>query len=72
VKTYWQKCEQDDLIREYFFNVEHIGRLSRTFSDLIAQRRLKADQGASSTTAYPRAPRSSARGVGVGCGSLSR
>ena len=46
MKTYWQKCEQDDLIREYCFNVEHVGRLSRTFSDLIAQRRLKADQAA--------------------------
>jgi hypothetical protein len=46
VKTYWQKCEQGDLIREYFFNVEHIGRLSRIFGDLIAQRRLKADQAA--------------------------
>ena len=52
VRAYRQTCEQGNLIREYLFNVEHIGRLSRTFDDLIAQHRLKADRAAAALSAH--------------------
>jgi hypothetical protein len=41
-----QAVERQELVSIYLFNIEHIERLRRTFDDLIAQRRLKANRAA--------------------------